>query len=189
MKNLIQPVSVNVIPVSFRVLDPKDFLSLTLNRARALVREYRGSIPKGMDFVNAITQAFCTSAKQEFLGGEHEAADTYKIALFTSSATLDATTTAYSTTNEITGTGYTAGGVTLAGYTRSTSGTTAWIDWTTDPSWASATITARGAVIYNSTNANKALCVLDFGADQTSTNGTFTIVFPAAAAGTALIRI
>lgn len=136
-----------------------------------------------------ITNAFCTSCKTEMLGGEHLAANTYKIALYTSAATLDATTTAYSVTNEVVGTGYTAGGVTLAGYVRATSGTTSWIDWTTDPSWASSSITARGALIYNSSVSNKTLIVLDFTIDYTSTNGTFLVTFPAAAAATALIRI
>jgi hypothetical protein len=181
--------SVEVRPSRLVVLDARGLMALVHSRARAIVQERRDVLPEGMDFFNAITQAMCTSYKQEILGGIHLAADTYKIALFTSSATLDASTTAYATTNEVTGTGYTAGGVTLAGFTRSNSGTTAWIDWTTDPSWASATITARGALIYNSTQSNKAVCVLDFGSDQTSTNGTFTIVFPAAAAGTALIRL
>ena len=137
----------------------------------------------------AITQAMCTSFKQEILQGVHEAADTYKIALYTSAATLDASTTVYSATNEVVGTGYTASGTTLAGFATSQSGTTAWIDWTTDPSWAAATITARGALIYNSTQANKALIVLDFGSDKTSTAGTFTVVLPAADASNAIIRI
>jgi hypothetical protein len=136
----------------------------------------------------AITSAFCTSAKKEFLEGVHEASDTYKIALFTSSASLGAATTAYSTSNEVVGTGYTAGGVTLTGYASGSSGTTAWIDWTTDPSWTTSTITARGALIYNSSQSDKAIAVIDFGADKTSTAGTFLITFPAADASNAIIR-
>lgn len=138
----------------------------------------------------AITQAFCTSAKAEFLSGTHSSAHTYKIALFTSAATLDASTTAYSATNEVpNGSGYTTGGATLTGFTAGSSGTTAWIDFTTDPSWTTATITARGALIYNSSVSNKAIAVLDFGADKTSTSGTFTVTFPTADASNALIRI
>lgn len=136
-----------------------------------------------------ITAAVCTSYKQEVLQGLHDSTDTYKIALYTSAATLSAATTAYSATNEVSGTGYTAGGATLAGFTTGASGTTAWIDFTTDPSWPSSTITARGALIYNSTETNKAVAVLDFGADITSTNGTFTVQFPAADAANAVIRL
>lgn len=136
----------------------------------------------------AITTAICNSFKQEILEGVHDAADTYKMALFTSSASLDKTTTAYSTTNEVSGTGYSAGGVTLAGYTTALSGDTAYIDWSTDPSWASATITARGCLIYNSSKSNKAVAVFDFGGNITSTNGTFTVTLPAAGA-TAVVRV
>lgn len=137
----------------------------------------------------AITQSIPTSFKSEVLQGVHLAADTYKIALFTSTATLDATTTVYSTTNEVVGAGYTTGGVTLSGYSVTTSGTTAILDWTTDPSWASATITARGALIYNSTKSNKAVYVLDFGTDKTSTAGTFTVTLPTPDSTNGLIRI
>lgn len=136
----------------------------------------------------AITTAICNSFKQEILQGIHQAADVYKIALFTSSATLDKSTTAYSTTNEVVGTGYTAGGATLSGFTVSASGDTAYIDWTTDPTWASSTITARGAMIYNSSRSNKAVAVYDFGSDITDTAGTFTVTLPAAGA-TAVVRI
>ncbi len=136
----------------------------------------------------AITQAMCTSFKSECLQEGHQmATDTIKIALFTSSATLGATTTAYSTTNEISGTGYTAGGVALTSQTVATSGTTAYFD-AADPSWTSASFTANGAVIYNSTNSDKAIAVLAFGGDFTVSAGTFTIVFPAAGAS-AIIRI
>ena len=136
----------------------------------------------------AIISALCTSYKKETLQGSHLAADVYKVALYTSTATLDKSTTAYSVTNEVSGTGYVAGGATLAGYTAGSDANSAWLDWTTDPSWASSTITARGALIYNSTQANKAIAVLDFGADKTSTNGAFTLVLPAPAASTAIIQ-
>jgi hypothetical protein len=137
----------------------------------------------------AITAAICNSYKQEILQGVHEAGDTYKIALFTSAATLSKATTAYAATNEVAnGNGYTTGGATLAGFTVSIATDTAYLDWTTDPSWAAATFTARGALIYNSTQTDKAVAVLDFGADITATAGTFTVTFPAAGA-TALIRI
>ena len=133
--------------------------------------------------------AFCTSAKVGFLTGTYvPLTDTMKIALYTNSATLDATTTAYSATNEVVGTGYTAGGNTLTGNAISSGGTTAWITFS-DSSWTTATITARGALIYDSTRANAAIAVLDFGADKTSTAGTFTVQMPVAAASTALIRI
>ena len=137
----------------------------------------------------AITTSMCTSFRAEILQGIHSSADTYKIALYTSSATMDATTTAYTTTNEVSGTGYTAGGATLSGFSVTTSGTTAILDWTTDPSWANATITARGAMIYNSTKSNKAVAVWDFGADKTSTSGTFTATLPTPDATNGLIKI
>jgi hypothetical protein len=136
----------------------------------------------------AITQAMCTSFKADLLNKEQDLdADTLKIALYTSSATLDATTTAYSATNEVSGTGYSAGGVTLTSTTVATTGTTAYFD-ADDPEWTSASFTARGALIYNSTNADKAIAVLDFGGDFTVSSGTFRIVFPAAGAS-AIIRI
>lgn len=182
------PVSVTVENPRIVMLKPEMLMLLCLARARNITKKHRDSIPAGMDFFNAITQAFCTSAKTEFLQGVHEAADTYKIALYVSAATLDASTTAYSATNEVTGTGYTAGGATLGSYAASSSGTTSWIDFA-DASWSTATITARGALIYNSTQANKAVCVLDFGSDKTSTAGTFTVIFPAADASNALIRL
>ena len=136
----------------------------------------------------AITQAMCTSFKEDVLNKEQDLdADTLKIALYTSSATLGAATTAYSATNEISGTGYSAGGVTLTSTTVATTGTTAYFD-ADDPEWTSASFTARGALIYNSTNADKAIAVLDFGGDFTVSSGTFRIVFPAAGAS-AIIRI
>ena len=136
----------------------------------------------------AITQAMVTSFKAEVLDEQHDlAADTIKVALFTSSASLDATTTAYATTNEVSGTGYTAGGVSLTSTTVATSGTTAYFD-ADDPTWTSASFTARGALFYNGSNSNKAIAVLDFGADFTIGGGTFKIVFPAAGTS-AIVRI
>ena len=209
-----------------------------------------------------LTSAWVASCKLEMVQGIHLAADTYKMALFTNAATLNKTTTAYSTSNEVSGTGYTAGGVTMVGYTAATltstsvaiaitrsgavatvtqtahgfingqtvtisgatqgdyniavnitvvdantytypvanapatpatgspvvSYTAATLDFTTDPSWTSATITARYAVIYNSTRSNKAVAVIDFGSDITSTNGTFTVQLPVPAAETAVLR-
>jgi O-acetylhomoserine/O-acetylserine sulfhydrylase-like pyridoxal-dependent enzyme len=137
----------------------------------------------------AITQAFCTSAKADFLGGVIDLdTDTIKIALYTSAATLSAATTAYTTSDEVVGTGYVAGGNTLTGATISSSGTTAFVDFN-DTTWATATITARGALIYDSSVSNKAIAVLDFGADKTSTAGNFTVQFPTADATNAIIRI
>lgn len=142
----------------------------------------------------AITQAMCTSFKQALLDGEmdfsSDTSQTFKIALFTSSATLDATTTAYSVTNEVSGTGYTAGGNTLTISTNpTTSGTTAYLDFA-DTTWAAATITARGALIYKADGVtNPAVAVLDFGADKTSTAGDFTIQFPTADASNAILRL
>ena len=136
----------------------------------------------------AITQAMCTSFKSEILQEGHQlATDTIKIALYTSSASLGATTTAYSTSNEVSVTGYTAGGVTLTSAAVSTTGTTAHFD-ADDPTWTSASFTANGALIYNDTNSDKAIAVLAFGGDFTVAGGTFKIVFPAAGS-TAIIRI
>jgi hypothetical protein len=139
----------------------------------------------------------CTSFKDQLLEGVHDfrssGGDTFKLALYTSSATLDATTTAYSATNEVANSGtYAAGGGTLTNISPTTSGTTAFTDFS-DLSFTSATITARGALIYNTTPAhtytNAAVAVLDFGSDKTSTTGTFTIQFPMADASNAIIRI
>jgi hypothetical protein len=133
----------------------------------------------------------CSSFKQQLFLGEHDLdTDTIKMALYISAATLDASTTVYSTSNEVSssGTNYTAGGNTLTGATVSLSGTTAFVDFA-DTSWASAAFTARGALIYNSSKSNKAIAVLDFGSDKTSTSGTFTVQMPANTASDALIRI
>lgn len=150
-----------------------------------------------------ITQAMTTSFKAELMLTVHDfrvtGGDTFKLALYTSAANLDATTAAYSATSEVSGTGYTAGGGTLSKLGGAvTSGTTGFTDFS-DLTFANATITAHGALIYNTTpsalsNAgttltNPAVAVLDFGSDKTSTDGDFTIVFPAATASTAIIRI
>lgn len=148
----------------------------------------------------AISQAMCTSFKVEILDGIHAfgttvvraatTADTFKIALYTSSATLSAATTAYTTSNECPSTGnYTAGGNTLTvSQVPTSTGTTAFLDFS-DTTWSNATITANGALIYNSTQSNKAVAVLAFGGDKTSTAGDFTIIFPTADASNAIIRI
>ena len=147
----------------------------------------------------AISQAMCTSFKVEILDGIHAfgttvaragtSADTFKIALYTSAATLGATTTGYTTSDEVSGVGYTAGGNTLSvSQVPTSTGTTAWLDFA-DTTWTTATITARGALIYNSTQSNKSVAVLDFGGDKTSTAGDFTIVFPTADSSSAIIRI
>lgn len=142
----------------------------------------------------AISQAMCTSFKVGILDGDFNfgsgTTQTYKIALYTSSATLSAATTAYTTSNEVTGTGYSAGGQSLTvAQVPTSSGTTAFLDFS-DVTWSTATITARGALIYlaNGTT-NPAVCVLDFGGDKTSTAGNFTIQFPAADASNAILRI
>ena len=145
----------------------------------------------------AISQAMCTSFKQQLLQGQHNftasTGHTFKLALFTSAATLGASTTDYSTTNEAVGTGYTAGGGTLTNVTPTTSGTTAFTDFN-DLTFTAATITANGALIYNTTTdggtgTTDAVAVLAFGGDKTSTNGDFTIQFPTADAANAIIRI
>lgn len=146
-----------------------------------------------------ITQAMATSFKVEILNGIHAfgttvtrgatTPDTFKIALYTSSATLDASTTAYSTTNEVaTGGGYSAGGNTLTTVAPTSSGTTAFLDFN-DTTWSTSTITANGALIYNSTQSNRAVAVLAFGSDKSSSGGNFTIQFPVADASNAIIRI
>jgi hypothetical protein len=141
----------------------------------------------------------CTSFKKELLFGVHDfdssTGDTFNIALYDSNATLDATTTAYSATDEVSGTGYSAGGQALTNVDPTSSGTTAFTDFA-DETFTTATITARGALIYNTTPdttsisvSNPSVVVLDFGADKTSTAGDFTIVFPTADASNAIIRI
>ncbi len=140
----------------------------------------------------AISQALCTSFKVELMTATHNfttsTGNTFKLALYTSAATLGATTTAYSSTNEASGTNYTAGGSSLTNVTPTSSGTTAFTDFA-DLTFSNVTITANGALIYNSSASNKAVCVLAFGADKTATAGNFTIVFPTADASNAIIRI
>ena len=148
----------------------------------------------------AITSAVCTSFKVELLKGQHDftasTGDTFKIALFDSDATLGASTTAYSTSEEITntsGTAYTAGGATLTNVTPTSSSTTAYTDFA-DVSWTSASFTANGALIYNTTtgtgsSTTDSVCAIAFGGDKTATSGTFTIQFPTADASNAILRI
>ena len=141
----------------------------------------------------AITTAMCTSFKQELMEAVHNfknsGGNTFNAALYTSSASLGAATTAYTTSNEVTGTGYTAKGNSLTRVDPSTSGTTALTDFA-DTTWSSSTITARGAMIFNdSASGDPSVVILDFGADKTSTAGDFTIAFPAADASNAIIRI
>jgi hypothetical protein len=134
------------------------------------------------------TASICNSFKQELLAmTPHTPTDVYKIALYTDAATLNKSTTAYTAAGEITGTGYTAGGMNMAGMTVTLDGDTAILDWTTDPVWAAATITADTALIYNSTRANRAVAILEFGS-ASSTNAAFTVQLPAPAAATGLIR-
>ncbi len=141
----------------------------------------------------------CTSFKKELLFGAHDfdssSGDTFKMALYTSSATLNAATTAYTTSNEISGTGYTAAGQDLNPVDPTSSGTTALTDFA-DETWSSATFTARGALVYNSTPnttsislTNPSVIVLDFGSDKSASSGDFTVVFPTADASNAIIRI
>ncbi len=141
----------------------------------------------------AITQAMATSFKKELLEAVHNfknsGGSTFNIALYTSSASIGAATTAYPTSNEVSGTNYTAKGNTLTRVYPSSSGTTGFTDFA-DTTWSSATITARGAMIFNdSASGDPAVAILDFGADKTSTAGDFTIQFPTADASNAIIRI
>jgi hypothetical protein len=139
----------------------------------------------------AITQAMATSFKVQLLEGQHNfSANTFKLALYTSSATINENTTAYSTSNEVPSTGnYSAGGNTLSvSVTPTNTGNVAFISFS-NTSWANATITANGALIYNSNLSNAAVCVLAFGGDKTSTNGTFAVNFPTADATNAIIRL
>lgn len=149
----------------------------------------------------AISQTLATSFKVEILDGIHNfgvgvirastAADTFKIALYSTLATLDSTTTVYTTLNEVTGTGYTAGGNTLVISqvpTSTSTETTAWLNFD-NSSWTSASFSADGALIYNSTQGNKAVAVLNFGGTKTATAQTFTVTFPASTSDAAIIRI
>ena len=150
----------------------------------------------------AIAQAVCNTFKRDLLKGFHDFASggsTFKIALFTSSASLDATTEDYSTSNEITntsGSAYSAGGEALTGQsvTGGSGASTAFVDFSNNPQWTSASFTANGAMIYNTTTdggsgTTNAVCILAFGADFTASNGTFTITFPAADTSNAILRL
>lgn len=140
----------------------------------------------------AITQAFCTSFKKELLDGIHDfrtAGDAFKIALYTSAATLSAATTVYATTNEASGTGYSAGGLALTKVNPTSAGTVGYTDFNPDATWGTSTITANGALIYNTTETNKACIVLAFGGDKSSSNGNFTVQFPTANSTAAIIRV
>jgi len=135
----------------------------------------------------------CTSFKKELLEGVHNfknsGGNTFKLAMYTNSASFTAATTAYTTSNEVSGTGYTAGGASLTRVDPTTSSTTAFTDFS-DLTFSTATLTARGALIYNdSASGDPTVVVLDFGGDKTSTAGDFTIVFPTADASNAIIRI
>lgn len=137
----------------------------------------------------ALQQGLTTSFKQQMLqGAQNLASNTLKIALYTANADLGPNTTAYSTTNEVTGTGYTAGGETLTGVSLSASSEGVVYVNFANPSWAAASFTARGALIYNVTQSNASVAVLDFGADKTCNNQTFTVTMPPNTATTALIR-
>lgn len=144
----------------------------------------------------AITQGMTTSFKQELLEGKHDfraAGHTFYLALYTSSATLNATTTDYTATNEVSGTGYSAGGQALTSVNPTTSGTTAYVDFA-DETFSAVTLTARGALIYNTTTGGgtgttESVFVLDFGTDRSATAQDFTITFPVADASNAIIRV
>ena len=135
-----------------------------------------------------ITQTQTTSFKEELYEGIHDLlTDTIKIALYTANADLGASTTAYTTDQEVIGTGYTAGGVTVTNVTVESSGTTAYVSFD-NPQWTGVSFTCRGALIYNASKANRSIAVLNFGNDKIVTNGTFTVTMPANTATTALIR-
>lgn len=140
----------------------------------------------------AISSAVCTSWKSEVMTGLHNftlsTGNAFKVALYTSAATIGATTTAYSATNEIAGTGYSAGGLALTNVTPTTSGTTALTDFA-DAQWTSASFTANGCLVYNTTNSNRAVFTIAFGGDVSVTSGTFTITWPTADASNAILRI
>ena len=141
----------------------------------------------------AITQAMCTSFKKELMTATHNfttsSGNTFNLALYTSSASLDAATTAYTTSNEVSGSGYTAKGAAVTNVTPTTSSTTAYADFA-DLTFSTVSITARGAMIFNdSASGDPAVCILDFGSDKTASSGDFTIQFPTADASNAIIRI
>lgn len=139
-----------------------------------------------------ITQCLTASFKQELLEGIHDfsetGGDTFKIALYTSSANLDSTTLIYATTNEVVGTGYTAGGGTLVRLGITLSGTTAYTSWE-DFTWANSTLTTAGALIYNASKANRSVAVLNFGGSYSTSAAPFTVTFPANTSTTAPVII
>jgi hypothetical protein len=140
----------------------------------------------------AITSTLTTSFKKELLEATHNfsasGGNSFKLALYTSSATMGAATAAYTTTDEVSGTNYLPSGAALTNIAPTSAGTTGFTDFS-DLTFGTATVTARGCMIYNDTNSDKSVATIDFGGDKTSTAGDFTIVFPAAAASTAIIRI
>ena len=142
----------------------------------------------------AITQAMCTSFKVEILQAVHNfgptSPNTFKIALYTNAANLDASTSAYTSANEVASANYTAGGQALTISTTPTSGgTTAFLSFASPVTWSGVSFTTRGALIYNATEGNKAVAVISFGTDQTVSGGDFNIIFPAATSTTAILRI
>lgn len=137
----------------------------------------------------AIQQTLCSSFKYQLWLAQHDfSTDVFKIALYTSASSIGPDTTVYTTSNEVTGTGYVAGGNTMTGVTVVLSGTTSYVDFD-NSTWAASSITARGALIYNSSKSNKAVAVLDFGADKTSSGTPFVVQMPTNTATTALLRI
>lgn len=140
-----------------------------------------------------MTQAMCTSFKRELFTATHNFAavggHTFKIALYTAAAVLDASTLAYAASNEVASMNYLAGGATLVNVDPAASGTTAMATFGANPTWTGVSFTTRQALIYNASQSNKAVAVLDFGGDQTVTAGTFAISLPAFTASTALLRL
>jgi|TARA_R110000782_G_scaffold54906_1_gene116089 hypothetical protein len=141
----------------------------------------------------AISQAMCTSFKKELMTATHNftnsSGNTFNLCLYTNSASLGAATTAYTSSNETSGTGYSAKGAALTNVTPTSSGTTGFADFA-DLTFSTVTITARGAMIFNeSATGDPAVCILDFGSDKSASSGDFTVQFPVASAGAAIIRI
>jgi hypothetical protein len=139
----------------------------------------------------AITQAVCNSFKKELLDGVHDfdtGGDSFKLAMYTSQATINAATTSFTTGNEVSSSGYTSGGKALTSQQTSVASGVAIVDFA-NLSFTGVTLTARGALIYNDTDGDKAVCALDFGGDKTATAGTFTIQFPAFTTSAAILRI
>jgi len=140
-----------------------------------------------------MTQAMCTSFKKELFTAAHNfsavGGHAFKIAVYTSAATLDASTTVYSSSNEVVSSGYTAGGFALTNVDPSSSGTTAMVTFSVNPFWTGVTFTASQALIYNSSAGNKAVAVLDFGGNQTVVAGDFVLTLPAVTSTTALLRL